>query len=400
MAGFFPVFFKKYWSIGTNVTVSTFQLGIANSLASLTLAALAPVLGAIADTGGAKKKFLFSFALMGILMTGSLYFVAQGEWEVALGIYVLATIGFSGGNIFYDSLITNVSPEKKLDFVSAVGFSLGYLGGGLIFAFNVAMVLTPHTFGLYDANEAVRISFFCVAVWWAIFSIPIFFFVDEEKTKNGSDNRKVVIAGFRQFLSTFREICKLRVVFLFLLTNRIYIDGVTPIIRMAVDYEMSLGFSSNNLIIALLITQFVGFPASIAFGKIGEKLGAKTGILMGIGVYLGVSIWGFIMHREIEFYLLAIAIGLVQGGVQSLSRSFYARIIPKNKAAEFFGFYNMLGKSASVIGPFLMSWIGLVSGNPRFSILSISALFIGGGAVLYMVNEEEGHLMAKELEGI
>ena len=163
---------------------------------------------------------------------------------------------------------------------------------------------------------------------------------------------------------------------------------------------MSLWFSSNSLIGAMLITQFVGFPAAIAFGKIGEKLGAKTGILIGIGVYLGATIWGSIIHREIEFYILAVIIGLVQGGVQSLSRSFYTRIIPTNKAAEFFGFYNMMGKSAAVIGPVLMGWISFVSGNTRFSILSISLLFISGAAILYLVNEEEGHLKAKELEEV
>ncbi|GLI35979.1 MFS transporter [Desulforhabdus amnigena] len=398
MAGFFPIFFKQYWSVGTSASVSTFQLGAGNSLASIVVAAMAPILGAIADRGSTRKKFLFYFAMMGIVMTGSLYFVARGNWQVALALYILATIGFSGGNIFYDSLLVNVAGKEKMDSVSALGFALGYLGGGLLFALNVLMTLTPQTFGLVDAGEAVRISFVCVAVWWGVFSIPVFFFVDEPKTDAATTQKNAVIAGFQQLASTFRKIRNLRVVFLFLLGYWLYIDGVDTIVRMAVDYGMSLGFAPKSLITALLLTQFVGFPASIAFGRIGQRLGAKKGIYIGVSVYLGVTVWGFFMRRELEFYLLAIVIGLVQGGVQSLSRSFYTRIIPKNQAAEFFGFYNLLGKFAAVIGPFLMGWVGIIMGNTRYSILSISLLFLCGGALLYFVNEEEGQRLAQQME--
>lgn len=397
MAGFFPVFFKQYWSAGADVTVSTFQLGTANSLASLIVLMFAPVLGAIADRGSAKKKFLLLFATMGIVMTGSLHFVAQGNWGMAAAFYVLATIGFSGGNIFYDSLIVSVVGAKKMDVVSALGFALGYLGGGLLFALNVAMTLTPQTFGLANATEAVRVSFLSVAVWWGVFSIPMFFFVEEPRTGGKLAGWTAVTAGFRQVSATFQEVRKLRVVFLFLIGYWLYIDGVDTIVRMAVDYGMALGFRSDSLIVALLITQFVGFPAALTFGKIGEKLGTKTGIFLGIGVYVVVTIWGFFMKRELEFYALAAAIGLVQGGVQSLSRSFYTRLIPKSQAAEFFGFYNMLGKFAAVIGPFLTGWVSVTTGNPRYSILAILLLFISGAVILSFVNEKEGHRMAEEL---
>jgi len=398
MACFFPVFFKEYWCAGTDVTVSTFHLGTANSLASLLIAAAAPILGAIADSGGVKKKFLLFFAAMGIVMTGSLYFVAQGHWRLAAGIYILSIIGFSGGNIFYDSLIMQVASKQRVDFVSALGFALGYLGGGLLLALNVAMVLSPQTFGLTDVNAAVRISFFFVAVWWAVFSIPVFLFVDEPKTHDPKNELNPIVAGVRQLYTTFLEIRRLRVVLLFLVGYWLYIDGVHTIIRMAIDYGMSLGFSSNSLIVALLITQFVGFPAALAFGKIAERLGTKTGILIGIGIYLAITLWGSGMSQEFEFYVLAVAVGLVQGGVQSLSRSFYAKIIPATKAAEFFGFYNMLGKFAAVIGPFLMGWVSLASGNPRYAILSISLLFLCGAAILAFVNEHQGFRMAEELD--
>ncbi len=397
MAVFFPMFFKKYWSAGTDVNTSTFQLGLANSLASIIVAALAPFLGAIADKGSAKKKFLLFFAAMGIVMTGSLYFVAMGDWPMAIAIYVLATIGFSGGNIFYDSLIVSVAEPKKMDIVSALGYSLGYLGGGLLLVLNVAMVQWPDFFGLSDESAAVRASFISVAIWWAAFSIPILLFVKEPRIESASPGWTAITAGFRQVISTFREIRKLRTVSLFLIGYWLYIDGVDTIIRMAVDYGMALGFDDKNLLMAILVTQFVGFPAAIAFGKIGEKLGTKAGIFIGIGVYIIVTIWGFFMDQVAEFYGLAIAIGLVQGGVQSLSRSFYTRIIPQDKAAEFFGFYNMLGKFAAVIGPFLMGWVGILTGNPRYSILSIIVLFIAGAAFLYAVDAEEGEKMAEDL---
>lgn len=400
MAGFFPVFFKQYWSVGQEVTISTFQLGAANSLASIVIALLAPVLGAIADTGGSRKKFLLFFAAMGIVMTGSLHFVQRGQWEFAVTLYVLATIGFSGGNIFYDALLVSVAPAARMDFVSALGFALGYLGGGILFAVNVVMTLMPAQFGLLDSAQAVRISFVMVAVWWAVFSIPLLLFVREPGNRLGAERKSALLAGLRQLAATFREIRKLRVVCLFLVGYWLYIDGVDTIIRMAVDYGLSLGFSSKSLLLALLLTQFVGFPAAIGFGKIGERFGPKTGIYIALGVYLAVTVWGYLMHREIEFYLLAVAVGLVQGGVQSLSRSLFTRLIPARQAAEFFGFYNLLGKFAAVIGPVLMGWVGVLVGDPRVSILAVGLLILSGGIILYFVDEQEGRRLALQMDQV
>lgn len=398
MAGLLPVFFKDYWSAGSEVE-STFRLGAANSIASLIVAALAPFLGAIADRGSAKKKFLLFFAVMGIVMTGGLPLVAKGDWLVAAALYAIACIGFSGGNIFYDSLLLGVAAPKKRDFVSALGYALGYLGGGLLFALNVWMVRSPGTFGLADQSQAVKVSFISVALWWAVFSLPVFLFVKEPEVRKPHRGRAAIRAGLRQLRATFREIRKLRVVLLFLVGYWFYIDGVDTIIRMAVDYGKNLAFPTESLILALLITQFVGFPAAIAFGKLGEKLGAKRGIFLGLGVYIGVCVWGSLMQREWEFYVLAIAVGLVQGGVQALSRSFYSRLIPSSKSAEFFGFYNMLGKFAAVLGPLLMGLVGKWTNQPRYSILSIILLFVAGATFLFFVNEQEGQRAAQQMEG-
>lgn len=398
IAAFFPIFFEDYWSAGANVAETTYRLGTANSLSSVVIVILSPLLGAIADRGSAKKKFLFLFALLGIVMTGSLYLVAQGDWARAILLFVLASIGFSGANVFYDALIVTVAPKNKMDFISALGFSIGYLGGGILYLINVCMILWPEFFGLADAPAAVRVAFLTVAVWWALFSIPIFLFVEEPGSPVPGTRLHAVSAGLRQLAATFREIRKLRMVVLFLIGYWFYIDGVDTIIRMGMIYGLALGFPTESLLIALGIMQFVGFPAAIVFGKIGEKWGTRNGLFLGITVYIGVSIWGYFMDNVAEFYGLAVAVGLVQGGVQSLSRSFYTRLIPQDKAAEFFGFYNMLGKSAAVIGPWLMGWVGLVTGNPRLSILSIIVLFIGGGILLYMVDEEKGQQMAEELK--
>jgi len=392
IAGFFPIFLKDYWvPAGTAETISTARLGMANSVAGLVIAAMAPMLGAIADRGGAKKKFLVFFATLGVVMTAGLHFVAKGNWGLALTLYVLATMGFSGGNIFYDSMLVSVAPEKKFDFVSALGFSLGYLGGGLLFGFNVWMVLHPEKFGFVDSSAAVRCAFLLVGVWWAVFTVPLMLFVKEpQRDGAGFGGWATVKAGFIQFRDTFREVRKLRMVFLFLAAYWLYIDGVDTIIQMAVDYGKSLGFPSSSLITALLITQFVGFPAAIVFGKLGERFGARTGIFIALGVYLCVTIYGYFMDNAKEFYVLAVVIGLVQGGVQSLSRSFYARLIPQDKAAEFFGFYNMLGKFAAILGPAIMAVAGMISGNPRVAILAIIPLFIIGGVLLAMVKPTGG----------
>ena len=385
MAGFFPIFFKQFWSLGADVTVSTFKLGIANSLAGIIIAILAPVLGAIADKGNWKKNFLLIFALLGVVMTGSLYFVAQGQWQIAVIFYVLAVIGFTGGNIFYDALLINVAPKNKLDMVSALGYAFGYLGGGLLLALNVLMILYPQKFGLSNSVQAIQLSFVTVAVWWGLFSIPLFIYVRETKNTRKTLKSKTIISGFKQLYCTLKKIKEYKIVFIFLISYWFYIDGVDTIIRMAVDYGLSLGFDEKSLLLSLLLVQFIGFPSALLFGKIGERIGAKNAIGFTIVAYIGITFWSFFMNQVWEFYVLAVFIGLVQGGIQALSRSFYTSIIPPNQAGEFLGFYNMMGKFAVVLGPALMGVVALLTGNPRYSVFAVTFLLVIGGTVLYFV---------------
>ena len=394
MAGFFPLFFKEYWADPHNPSQSTFYLGMANSIASIVVAALAPLLGSVADQGSAKKKFLTFFAFLGVIMTGGLWMVAQGNWQMAVLFYVIATIGFASGNVFYDALLPGLASEERVDAVSSLGFGLGYLGGGLLFLVNVFMYLKPEIFGIPDGATAIKLSFLSVAVWWAVFTIPLILFVPEPKNYENIDFNNAIRMGWVQLVQTFKEIRNMKVVGTFLLAYFFYIDGVDTIIKMAVDYGMSLNFPGESLIIALLIVQFVAFPAALIYGWLASKIGAKTGIMVGITAYSFITLLGYFMTEAWHFYVLAILIGLFMGGIQALSRSLYTRIIPPDKSAEFFGFYNMLGKFAAIIGPALMGTIALVTGSARLSILSILLLFILGGFFLNKVDIKEGKRLA------
>ena len=394
MAGFFPLFFKEYWADPNNPTQSTFYLGMANSIASIVVAALAPLLGSVADQGSTKKKFLILFAFLGVIMTGGLWMVAQGNWQMAVFFYVLATIGFASGNVFYDALLPGLASEERVDVVSSLGFGLGYLGGGLLFLVNVFMYLKPEIFGIPDGATAIKLSFLSVAVWWAVFTIPLILFVPEPKNYDTVDFKNAVRMGWVQLVQTFKEIRNMKVVGTFLLAYWFYIDGVDTIIRMAVDYGMSLNFPGESLIIALLIVQFVAFPAALIYGWLASKIGTKTAIMVGIIAYSFITLLGYFMTEAWHFYVLAILIGLFMGGIQALSRSLYTRIIPPAKSAEFFGFYNMLGKFAAIIGPALMGTIALATGSARLGILSILLLFILGAFFLNKVDIEEGKRLA------
>ena len=393
LAGFFPIFFKSYWASELPATESTFQLGLANSIAGLTIVVLAPVLGAIADAGGARKRFLLFFTILGATMTAGMAFIPYGETTMAFMLFIFASIGFLGSMVFYDSLIITVVDEKGYDLVSAFGYALGYLGGGTLFAGTVALTLMPEVFGLDDNAQAVKLSFFIVGLWWILFAMPLMKNVNEESIQNRKSISQVIFTALNQLKDTFIHIKKLRNVFIFLVAYWLYIDGVDTIVVMAVDYGVALDFPQDSLIIALLITQFVGFPAALVYGILGQKFSAKKAILFAIVIYVLVTIFAYRMDNIAEFYVLAIVIGLVQGGIQSMSRSLYASMIPPDKPAEFFGFYNMIGKFAAIIGPTLVGTVALLTGSSRIGIVSISSLLILGGLILLFVDVEKGKQM-------
>lgn len=395
MAGFFPVFFSAYWAVGSSSQQGTFYLGVANSLGSLIVALLAPFLGAIADWGSYKKRLLAFFALLGSVMTASLYVLQLGNWPMAVLFYSLAVVGFSGANTFYDALLPFVASEKKVDYVSSLGYSLGYIGGGLLFLVNVLMYLNPSWFGFSSQESAIKACFIIVGIWWVVFTLPLLLFVKEEKPEQALRVGQAVRKGLSITIKTVRSFKQLKTIALFLVAYWLYIDGVDTIIRMAVNYGTSLNFPSESLIIALLITQFVAFPSALLYSAFGHRIGVKKALLVAIGAYTVIAILGYFMTKPLHFYLLAVIIGLFQGGIQALSRSYYTRLIPKQRSAEFFGFFNMLGKFAAIIGPLLMGVVTLLTGNVRSGIVSLVALFAVGFILLRRVDEQKGQ---KEIE--
>lgn len=389
MAGFFPIFYKSYWASDLSNLESTAMVGYANSLSGLIVVLLAPILGAYADIGTKRKKLLLLFASLGILCTASFYFIPQGEWMLAAILYAIAAVGFSGGNVFYDSLIVSVSDNENRNRVSALGYSLGYLGGGLLFLINVIMFLNPQHFGIESQSDAVLLSFFMVAVWWAFFSVPLLRNVKEEDSER--ENPRFIQAlkqSFNEVYQTLSEVRKYKNVAIFLLAYWFYMDGIDTIVRMATAYGTDIGLDAASMITALILTQFVGFPSTLIFGYFADRLGFKKILTIGILIYILISIFASRITTAAEFYAMAIVVGLVMGGVQAVSRAYFSSIIPKDKEAQFFGFYNLVGKSAVVAGPALLAWISMIFNTPRAGILGLLVLFIPGLILLWMIPKE------------
>lgn len=384
IAGFFPVFFKQYNAAGMAASESTFWLGVFSSAASVVVMLAAPFLGMQADRLGAHKRFLITFTVIGILATALLPLAGQGDWLLAACLFALGSIGFFGGLTFYDSLILQVAEPAEMDRVSALGYGAGYLGGGLLLAVNVAMTLKPAWFGLADTTAAVKWSFASVALWWAVFSLPLIRWVREAPARADA-----VDSGWRGLMRTVGQLRAQPAIGWFLLAYWLYIDGVHTIIRMAVDFGLSLGFDSSSLITALLLVQFLGFPAAIVFGRLGERWGTRKAILLALAVYIGVTIWGYQMQTVAQFYGLAAVVALVQGGIQSLSRSYFGRLVPAAQAGSFFGLYNMMGKFAAVLGPLAVGVTAAVTGSARLSLLSLLFFFIVGGWLLLKVPDPD-----------
>ncbi len=403
MAGLFPLFFSAVAKGDLDPTSTTNYLALSNSIASLVVALLAPILGAIADHGTLKKKLLIFFAFLGILMTISMGFIMQGYWIVAFIVYIFATIGFSSANTFYDSLLPAVSNKNNIDYVSALGFSLGYLGGGILIVINAAMVWFHQDIGI-TIIEAYQYSFISVGIWWALFSIPVFLFVDEPASYEKKSLNTAIKDGCNQFVSTIKNIKESKVVATFLLAYWLYIDGVDTTVRMAADFAITIGFDSSSVMGALVLIQFIAFVATLIYVKFSDRIGIKNAIYVGIVAYIIILLSAYFVEELWQFYAVASLIGCFQGGIQAISRSLYARIIPEDKSAEFFGFYNMLGKFAAVIGPVMMGSITLLVSNmtgdqifsARIGLQSLIILFVLGAFVLSKVDIAEGERIAKK----
>ncbi len=386
VAVFFPIFFKKFWAAELSPQESTFFLGTTLSVIALIFALTAPFLGTLSDSYGLSRRGLLLFATLGSLGCCLFFFIPSPLWPLALLVYGTTWFFFSGANLFYDSLMMDMGDAKKMNAISCFGFSLGYLGGGLLIIVNAYMVTYPWWFGLSDSTQAVKWVFLSVGIWWLIFTLPLALWVkDVEPQKNQKSLKKWFLGP----LETLSKIRSHKNLMLFLVAYFFYIDGVHTIYKMAVDFALAINLQTNDLIKAIIIVQLVGFPATFLFSFLAKKTGTKNGIMIGLAVYSLVCVCGAFITTATHFYGLAVAIGSVQGGVQALSRSFFTEHIPRHQVSEFFGFYNMFGKFSAVLGPFLVGLTSLITQNSRISLFSILILFLIGAVLLSQVSEQK-----------
>jgi UMF1 family MFS transporter len=411
VTGFFPLFFNSYYT-GSNVSVvqTTAWLGFANTTAGIAIAVLSLVLGALADFLGGKKRFLAIFLALGALSTAALFFVAQGAWLPAIALFILGNIGFSCSNLFYDSLLVDISEEKDMDFISSMGFAFGYIGGVILFVFCMWMMSSPARFGLAGEAEAVKLSFLCVAVWWAVFSVPLFLFVKEtrrSKVPHPAANLFAsvinLVMSLRAIGRTFIAIVKNPTLLLFLCAYWLYFDGVNTFIRMAVDFGLSIGFEPHALMVALVVVQIIAFPSSLLFGYLSPKVGTGRMIAAGVVIYILVSgVGSFFMRNEMHFTILAGITGIAQGGIQALSRSYFGKLIPPQEATEYFSFYNIVSRFA-VIGPMMVGVVAVLArgmGAPemlasRIGMSSVCLFFISGLSLLMLAEKARKRSLVK-----
>lgn len=388
LAVLFPLVLGNYWGAGDGGAAATIRLGSITFLASLFVFLSAPILGTIADAGGYRKKFLSIFAIAGALATAGLGFVGSGDWPLALALYLVASIGFYSSVVFYDSLLIDVTEPRNYNLVSTLGYSLGYLGGAILLGMHLWMLKSPQTFGLASTSEAFSVAFISVGAWWLLFLLPLLFYV-EERHSAIEVSEHPICAAYNELRATIREISKYRNVTIFLTGYWLYIGGVFTVIFMAVNYGQRLGFEDTDLVVALVISNAIGFPATLLYGAVAHKFGAMKGIYFALLVYVGACLWGIQMTKVEEFYAMAAVIGLVQGGVQGLSRSVYAGLIPQDQPGKFFGFYSMTTKFAYILGPAMVAIAAWLSDDPKWVLIALMPLFPAGALLLALVREPE-----------
>lgn len=355
---------------------SSMDLGYFNSIASFIVAMISPILGTFADYKDTKKRFFTFFAILGIIFTGALAVVPFGSWQLLIGFYIVTVVGFSGANIFYDSFLVDITENSRMDRVSASGFAYGYIASVIPFAISLAIIFVIGQ----DNMLGYQLGFVITALWWGLFTMPLLKNVKQihyiEKEPRPIHN------SFKRLSETFKNIKSHKTILLFLFAYFLYIDGVGTIIKMSVPYAQvvlgSDGFDMFVMLGILLIVQLIAFPCAIVYGRLAKKYSAKNMLIVGIVTYIIATLYAFTMNSIGDVFVLGAMIGSAQGGIQALSRSYYAKIIPKKQSNEFFGFYNVFGKFAAVLGPLLMALTTTITGNGRYSILAIIPLFVLG----------------------
>jgi len=393
----FPLYFVGVAAADRPADTARSQFAFVTSLSVILVGVLGPLLGTVADLRGNKKGFLAVFLAIGAAATAAMYLITQGRFTLAVTSFVIANVGVTSTLAFYNALLPGIARADEVDRVSTAGFALGYLGGGVLFAFNAWLIANPQALGLRDANHAIRISFLSVAVWWVAFAIPLFLKVKEPPASHGEggpENGPLLGIALRRLASTFKDLRAHKDAGFLLLAFLIYNDGINTIIRMATTYGSEIGIPQKDLIGALLMVQFVGVPFAFAFGLLADRLGTKRSILLALTVYGGIAIYAYWLRTPGQFYGLAFLVGLVQGGAQGLSRSLFASLIPRDKAGEMFGFFGVFDRFGGAIGSMLFAVVLALTGSSRPAIVSLIVLFVAGAFVLTKVDVERGRALA------
>ena len=394
----FPSFYATYAAAGLEPAQATARFGLITTASVAVVAILSPILGALADYSGIKKKLLAMFMTIGVLACASMAFITEGNIALASALFFIGNIGVSGSLVFYDSLLPHVAKPEETDRVSAAGYAMGYVSGGLLLLVNLAWILQPERFGFDSSVSAIRASFVAVALWWAVFSLPLFRTVAEPNPPEGGHHRVDIGAAFSRIAQTFREIRKYRHAFLMFIAMLLYQDGIQTIIRMAGVYGAEVGIEQTSQIAAFVMVQFVGIPFAFLFGSLGSKIGTKRCIFIAISVYALATVLAYFMTSVVHFFILAFLIAMVQGGAQALSRALFARLIPRDRTSEFFGFFAVAERFATVFGPAIFTISVMLTGNSKSAILAILGLFVAGAWVLSLVDEKQGERAARNEE--
>ena len=410
MAAILPVYYASVAVQSEQANTATIYWSITTSIALFLVAVMGPILGAMADFLGAKKRMMLIFVFLGVIATALLYLVKTGDWFIASLFFIFGSIGFSGANVFYDSLLPHVARQDEIDQVSSRGYAMGYLGGGILLAVNLLMImLLPNilpqlipSVSRMSVDELTmvmtRLCFITAAIWWLLFTIPIWRHVREPERRilERETGYNPLQASLSRLGHTFSEIKKYKQLLLFIIAFWLYNNGIGTIIYMATIYGTELGFSSTTTIGTLLMVQFVAMPFAFLFGWLAKKLGTKRAILLCLGIYTLIAIGGYFLYHEWQFWVLGFAVATVQGGSQALSRSLMGRMMPKTKSAEFYSFFSISEKIAGTVGPLLFGAVSAAFGGSRLAIVSLIIFFASGGYLLSRVNEKEGIRIAEQ----
>jgi MFS transporter, UMF1 family len=401
MAAVLPVYYSSVAAGNLPANIATAYWGFTSSISAAIAAIISPILGAVADFRGSKKKFLTIFMLLGVTGTALLYFIKSGDWLLASLFFVFGNIGFAGSLVYYDALLPHVARPDEIDSVSSRGYAMGYIGGGLLLAINLVMIMVvPKLVPSLDAGLMTRLSFVTVAVWWACFTLPLLLHVKEppRRIQAGEENVNPFKVSFSRLFHTFKEISKYRDLSLAMLAFWVYANGIGTIIVMATAYGTELGFAQTTLIGTLLMVQFVAAPFAFLFGWLAKKIGTKKGIYLSLAIYTVIAVAGYFLYHEWQFWVLGFAVATVQGGSQALSRSLIGKMIPKSKSAEFYGFFSVFEKFASILGPAIFGVVSTIMGESRLSIASLVIFFAVGIFILTKVDVEKGIAVAQKEE--